>query len=312
VYPESEWVTAVEYGSDRQSAQAAAVSSLARIFRQDVQSETTAFQRYVDAVLRDGSGADFSESREYAQQVVTTADIDSLMGVTASDVWTASDGTVYALSKINRRQAAAAYSPIISENEQVVLSYIKSAENNPGTFDAYESLVFASDVATVNDNFMDILSVLDPNMALLRRPSYGNAASVKQLVQDASRQIVIAVDISGDEDGRIAQAFAASFSDRGFRTAAAGTPDAGYVLTGTFQLQDMDITASPTNKFVRYILTASLRGSSGAEVLSYSATDRDGHLTVEEARQRSIRTAEQGIRQKFGDQFDKYLASLLN
>ncbi len=62
MYPESEWLTAVEYGADRQAAQAAAVSSLAKIFRQDVKSETTAFQRYVDAVLNDGSGSEFSDA----------------------------------------------------------------------------------------------------------------------------------------------------------------------------------------------------------------------------------------------------------
>ncbi|MDR1748001.1 MAG: LPP20 family lipoprotein, partial [Spirochaetaceae bacterium] len=245
VYPESEWVTAVEYGADRQSAQAAAVSSLAKIFRQDVKSETTAFQRYVDAVLNEGAGSEFSESREYAQQVVTTSDIDSLMGVTTSDIWTASDGTVYALARINRKQAAAGYSAMISENEQVVLSFIESAEKNSGTFDACESLGFASDVATVNDNFLDILSVLDPNMARIRRPSYGNAASVRQLAQNALRDIVIAVDIAGDVDGRIARAFASCFSDRGFRTAEVGTAGAGYVLAGSFQIQDMDISTSP-------------------------------------------------------------------
>ncbi len=311
VYPESEWLTAVEYGADRQAAQAAAVSSLAKIFRQDVKSETTAFQRYVDAVLNDGSGSEFSESREYAQQVVTTSDIDSLMGVTVSDVWTASGGTVYALARINRRQAASGYSAMISENEQAVLSLIESAENNPGTFDAYESLGFASDIALVNDNFLDILSVLDPNMALIRRPSYGNAVSVKQLTQDAARTIVISVDISGDADGRIASAFASCFSDRGFRTAAAGTEAAGYVLAGSFQVQELDMSAGTANKFVRYILTASLRSVSGAEIISYSANERDGHLTFGEARQRSIRTAEQGVKQDFGVQFDAYLASLL-
>jgi bisphosphoglycerate-independent phosphoglycerate mutase (AlkP superfamily) len=64
--------------------------------------------------------------------------------------------------------------------------------------------------------------------------------------------------------------------------------------------------------YARFVLNAVLTGKDGAEVLSFSANDRVGHTSQEEARQRAIRKAEEIITDTdFAKEFDAWFSSLL-
>ncbi len=284
------------------------------MFKQTVKSETTAVQRYVDAVLEGESL--FAENREYAQTVVTSSDVNSLIGVSVRDVWTGPDGTVYALAQMNRRESASRYSSLIRENEAVVSALMQYAAENRGTFEAFNALDFAYAAALVNDGFLDILSVLDYNARAAASPDYGNADSVKKAAAEAAGEILVGIHIVSDADafGRIGYAFASLFADRGFKTVftddTADTFPARYLLDGNFTVEDIEMNSK--NQFVRYTLTAALRDVMKNTVLvPYSVSGREGHLTSAEAKQRAVRTAEQQIQKTFADSFQIYFDALL-
>jgi hypothetical protein len=285
------------------------MNALARIFKTDVQSMTRAYQEFAQAVSESGNKkiATFSESRDFAQEVNTSTNVSGLVGV-QSDVWTAANGTVYANARMNRRDCAARYTAMIRENEKVIQLLKETAAENPATFEAFESLSFAVNVAAVTDNFQSLLEVLDVSAAG-RRPEYGNTDTVKALAQAEARSIAITVQVEGDVSNRMSKAFSSFFTTRDFRAATSG--DNAYLLSAYLELETPDIP-NQRIKYVRYLLTATLEDRNGKEVFSFSVNNRQGHATESEARQRAIRAAEEAIGTgTFATEFDAYLASLL-
>jgi hypothetical protein len=312
-FPDRDWLCVVESARNRQEAQSAAMNALARTFKTDVQSITAAAQQ-VSQVINDTGGdtggrkiASFNESRDFAQEVVTSTNVTGLIGV-QSDVWESADGRVYANARMNRRQCATRYTAMIHENLAVIRALQEDAVRTMGTFDAYEALNFAVNLALITDNFQSILTVLDPASSG-RSFEYGNADAVKALAQNAARSILIVVQVEGDVNNRINRAFASFFTTRGFRAGSSGT--GSYQLSAVLELEDIDLP-NQRNKFSRYLLNVSVEDQEGREVFSYSGNGRQGHVTQSEARQRAIRAAETSIGEaEFAEDFDRYLLSLL-
>ena len=308
-FPNSEWLCVVESGPDKKSAESAALVSLAQVFRVDLNAVTNANQKFAQAIAATGGGKKIpvsSESREFAQELVSVSNISGLIGV-RTDAWTAPGGTVYANARMNRRECAARYSAMIRENETVINQMKETAEQHPATFDAYEALNFAVSVAEATGHFQNLLTVLDP-AAIEKRLAYGNAEAVRALALNAARAIIITVQVEGDVDGRVAKAYGGYFTERGFRTNEAGANP--YRLAAVLQLEAVEL-GNPNNKFVRYVLNCSVKNRDGTAIFSRSENGREGHITVAEARQRALRTVEASIAANFTQDFDAYLASLL-
>jgi hypothetical protein len=167
-------------------------------------------------------------------------------------------------------------------------------------------LSLAASVAELTDSFYTILGVLEPGIAS-QRPAY-TADTIKALMREQAALIVVRTEVAGDVDSRISKAFASVFSKRSFRTSAAST--GSYTLKADFKLEDVQFD-DPKYKYTRFVLTASLMSKDGAELLSFSKNNREGHTIQREAQQRAIFRAEAAITEgDFAKEFDAYLDSL--
>ena len=309
-YPNSEWLCVVEHEQDEKTAENAAVTRLAQVFRVDLNSVTSANRQLAEAIgnVRGKTTVATSQSSDIAQELVSTSVVSGLIGLQVESWTNSRDGRAYANARMNRKECSARYSAMIRENEKVIDQLKTEAERYPETFEAFQMLNLAHSVALVTDNLHSMLTVLDTS-AISRRPSYGNAEAVKSLAQNAGRAIIVTVKVNGDNADRIAKAFSESLNSRGFRTDAGGINP--YALDASFEMEDVDL-GNPRNKFVRYVLNCSLKNREGVEILSCSENGREGHLTESEARQRAIRAAESSISSTgFASNFDAFLASLL-
>jgi hypothetical protein len=298
-FSERDWVCAVEQGASRAEARSAAVAALARTFKMDVKSVTSAAQSFSRAA------GGMSRDSSLKQQVDTSSDVAGLMGV-INDFWNAPDGSWHATARMNRRDGAAAYSAVIKQNADTITALIQDAGDKGATFGGYESLAFAYSLATLNDNYQNILSVLDASKQT--RFSYGNAAAVRALMQKTAADIVIAVEVSGDERGVLAKAFSSVFSGRNFKTSA-GASDAAYKLSADYSLTP----EGPVGKTfrVRYVINAVLYDRDGEEALSFTENKRVTSNTETQAAARALRDTEKAVTETgFAKSFDQYLESL--
>jgi len=309
VYPDRDWLVVVEAEQDAKLAERAAVTRLTQIFRVDLVSVTNANRQFAETInsVKKKNRLITSQSSAIAQELTSISAVSGLIGLQIES-WPNPKGRSYANARMNRNECSARYSAMIRENEKVIGGLTEEAERNPRTFEAFQMLNLAYSFAVVTDNLHSLLTVLDPS-TISRRPSYGNAEAVKSLAQSAGRSIVVTVKVNGDNSGRIEKAFTESLNSRGFRTSAAG--DNSYVLAASFQIEDVDLK-NASNKFARYILNYSLKDRGGVDLFSASDNGREGHLTESEARQRTLRAAEQTIASTgFAVNFDAFLASLL-
>jgi hypothetical protein len=302
-YPDAEWLSFVEVGVDRTAAEAAAMNTLAQFFRVDIAAATVASQTLVSRAGQNNKGMSASaEYGQFARNVTTLSRVSGLFGM-EKDFWTAPDAVVYAIVRMNRAESAARYRNTIEENERLIELLTKKAEEAAGTFESLTSLRLAESAAELTDNLYTILAVVH---RAAQRPAYGSAAEVRLLRREASRLISVELRVNGDVDGRIARAFSAVLSERGFLTAPAGR----YVLEADFRLEDSPQTDAGY-VFVRYALDGVLKNRDGTELAALSENGREGHLRRRDAEQRALRAVEGVIAGKgFAEKLDAYLDSL--
>jgi hypothetical protein len=285
-----------------------ALNALVQSIRVDVVSATEANQTLANRIERDGKKtiSESSEYRQFTQNLTLLSSVSGLTGV-QKDFWTAADGEVYALVRMNRAECSARYERLIGENENLIRLIREKAEATAGSFEAPALLGFAETVAALTGDFYAIRSVLRNEAA---GQKYANAGELKLLREELSRQIVIGVEVNGDVDGRLAKAFAAVLAERGYRTGGEGTKRS-HVLRADFKTEDLGQTDGHYY-YVRFTLGGALIDRNGAELMSFSETDRTGHLRPEEARQRAVQRMERFIAESgFAGNFDAYLDSLL-
>jgi hypothetical protein len=315
VYPDALWVCVVESARNKDAASANAHNSIAKTFKVDVKGVSNAMQSMSQTVQ--GGKASILKNSAISRQVEASTDVSGLMGV-ISDSWTAADGTVYVCSRMNRRDGAVLYTSIISENDKVIRDFTKDSESHIGSFEAYQSLQIAANLAVITDNYLNILSVLNPASRDALSVSYGNAPSVKKRADESIRAVVIAIKVEGDTTGRIKKAFQTVFTKHGFRTQDAATNANGtgaYLFSVEFTLSEA--VYNDDRKYARYELNAALADSAGNELLAYSDNQREGHATYAEAEKRALRVAESSIsnheyENSFVNIFNEFLVSLTN
>jgi hypothetical protein len=308
VYPDRDWLAVVEQAPTRQNAESAALDALARVFRTDVLGVTNAYMEYTQTIAsaQKKKTASLDESRAFAQNVTTVATVSGLIGVVTESVED-DNGIWWANARMNRAECAAVYAKTVGENEKIIADLRSDAARHPGTLDAYAGLRFAVIVAQVTDDLQSKLAILDSGAAR-RGVNYGNTDALRTEAMGIARAVVIDVQVSGDESGRLANALAAYFTKQGFRTG----PDGEYTLPAAYTAEPVDLPNSRGYRYVRYVFQSAMRDSTGKDIFAWSENGREGHITEADAHQRALRALENAIGGgNFAQDFEAYLDSLL-
>lgn len=304
-YSEAQYVSAVGYGQDRDSAEKNALGALVSVFGQQVKGETVTTSRYSEAVQ--AGKVTISEDASVNQAVQTSFDMDTLVGAEIKDTWDDKKGTVYAVAVLDKAKGALLYKDLVESNEKTIakLTEIEAAEKN--TFDSYARYDLASVIGDSNTRFLNVLSVLSPGMAASMRDSAHTGDEFRLECLRIAKNIPIGVDIADDRDARVGSAFAEAISGAGFKT---GTSASRYVLRGKLSLNPVELAANP-NKFVRYVVDAKLTDTANDTVLfPFNISGREGHATVPEAENRAVRAAEAKIKGDYPTALSDFMTQL--
>lgn len=305
VYSSSTYLTAVGYAPDRVSAENEAIASLSKVIKQKVEAESVASSEFGKNAAVSGVSRDFSSS------VQTSTVLEEIAGIKIQEVWTAKDGIVYALALINREESGTYYGGKIEDLNKAITSEIAFAAENQGSFEAVSALYHALDLAYVNEYYLDILSVTNPTKYKMTSLSYGSAQNIEVLVQRQLEKVVISLIVTGDVDNRIGGALSSVLTNSNFKTVEGPSELATYELKVSVSLSEMAMSADTNNKFVRFVLDTQLVSiKTGKNVFPYTVNGREAHLTVEEAKQRALRTLENEIKNTYSIQFSEFLNSI--
>ena len=300
-FSEHMYITAVGSGNSRHAAEMDALGRLVLRFGVDIQVDESLRETYWET-MRGGTVAGWGQNVALDREVVLGGGIDNLIGAEIGDFWGNRTGS-YALAVMNRARTVQIYSELVRANQEIIdnLTNMSAAERNTlGGFSRYQ---FAAVIADMNISYGAVLSVIGaPQYAQgLRRGD-----DFRRGAQEIAAAIPISVSVRNDRAGRIQGAFAAAFSDLGFRT---GGTDPRYVL-------DVDVVLLPTEHagrfvFARMELSANLTDTTGAVLLPFSFNLREGHIHLSEAENRTFISAERRISSEYRDMLSNHLSQLI-
>jgi hypothetical protein len=119
------------------------------------------------------------------------------------------------------------------------------------------------------------------------------------------QSIPIAVAVENDRQDRIRGAFMEALTRIGLRS---GGPNSPYCLRARVNMTAVDLPNNP-NKFVRYVIDANLEDNrTGDVLLPFMVDGREGHLSIPEAENRAVRSAETKIRETYGPVLEAYIS----
>ena len=304
-FPEAQYVAASASGSSKEAAERSALGALVAIFGQSVKGDTTVSYRYSEA-LKSGAIV-MSEDQAIDSAVQTSYDLDTVVGAEIKETWFDGKSTTWAVAVMDKGKGTILYADLIEKNEAAIAKLVDIPADEKNTLDAYARLDLAATIAETNGRFLNVLSVLSPAAAAAKRGSMRSAEDLKVECVKLAQTIPVSVSVAGDSEGRIQAAFSGVLSQSGFKT---GGKNSRYELAVKISMSPVTLGDNP-NKFVRYVVDASLTDTkTGNVLLPYSTSGREGHTTVPEAENRAIRAAEKKIKDDYLAKFGDFLAQL--
>jgi hypothetical protein len=170
--------------------------------------------------------------------------------------------------------------------------------------EAFSRYRLAAAVADANHLYANLLSVLGGAGA----PDSKKGGDYRLEAAKIARNIPIAVNVEGDRQNRVENAFAVALGRLGFKS---GGKNNRYVLNATLSLTQANLPGN-SFEFCRYNIDSYLTDTmSGGKIAPYNITGREGHTAMSEAEIRAVSAAakkiESGYEQVFNDFFSTNL-----
>jgi hypothetical protein len=306
VYEDSQYVSAVGFGPDRETSEQNAIRALTAIFGQSVQGETQTSYRYQEAVIN--GLLESQENRELDSIVKTSFALDTLIGAEIDNVWFDEQDTWYSVAVMERMKCSAIYRDLIESNLEVIQTLTASLTHEEKySFAGYGKYNMAAVIADANAALINVLSVLNPARAVSYRTRARPGEEYRIEARQITQSIPVSVIINQDYSGRIKNVFSEVYANKGFQT---GGEDAPYELQISAVLEETVLPANP-NMFFRYTVNAKLIEKNRSQVLlPFSISGREGSVSLLEAENRTLRIIEQKVRESYADKLEEYLAGL--
>jgi hypothetical protein len=301
VYDRDVYIAGVGFGKDRPGAEQSAFAALSSIFHQSLQADQAISVSYQEA-LRNGVTTGWTENTSVESAIKTSTAME-LVGAEIRDAWNG-DGTFYAVALMEKAKTARVYTQMVEDNRRIIDILVDIPVSSRNSMDGLARFQFAIAVAEANQVFANVLSVVGaPVPEGLQRPeTYRLEAS------NIIKSIPVSVTVENDRNNRIRDAFAAALSSAGFRT---GENNSRYQLRARISMAEVELP-NQTNKFIRYNIEGNFVDSSAKEILfPYSIVGREGHSILSEAEARTLRAAENKIKEEYAQELSAYLSQLI-
>ncbi|MDR2731371.1 MAG: LPP20 family lipoprotein [Treponema sp.] len=302
-YPQSRYIAAVGTAKSRADAERQAFAGITAFFGQVVKHDYAVAAVYSEAVTN--GIVSVSENTNVRETIVTAASLDRLIGAAVGGVWEDESGTVYALAYLEKERTVFIYTELVRINRRNIENLVSMNADQKNTFDGYARYRLAALLAGINAVYANIVLLAGGSTA---SPDLTSADTYVFEAAGIIRNIAVGFDVKNDSGNRVRDAFAKVINGEGLRTRGNNPP---YVLEINI---DTDEARFPGNNFIfcRYTLSANLvEKATGSVILPFNVTDREGHTTYAEARNRAFISMEKAINEKYPDAFRKYLAALL-
>lgn len=301
VYPPETYIVGIGSGDTRSDAEDEALGALAQVFSVEINVDRRTEERYRDIV---SGGSTLSEQEQILAQRTDIRAAQTLLNVQFDDVAIDDRGVVHVIAVLERVPTGRVYADIVSANAERIVDLRQVGTNDADPVRRFAFLSAAEVVATNNERLQQQMRIIAPNMLASMTLGY-EYAEIQRLRADAVQQLDVAIQIDGDQDGRVASAVAQALSSERFPI----SDGAGFLQAdGTVRIQPPDESGQFT--VVRWSLSLSLVDQNGNALVAYDLQDRATGVSAEAALGFVYLDIEEAVRTQFANRVRAFFDGL--
>ena len=292
-YADAQYMVGVGQGDSRAVAEERAYAAVSRIFKADVTSQSRDWESYLH-LERKGS---HHMERRLNIETMTRVSTDKLLeNATIADTWKDPETNLYsALAVLERRPASAVLAKRVGELDEVIDRDIKESGGGGDKLLTLRKRHRAVKNLITREMLNSDLRVLSG----LGIPSeFSVSAMTRDLEQFLHDNLVVAVEVKGDQADVIRQAIIETLLRQGLPVTARVSGDgavADLIVTGETRLWPADLP-DPKFRYVRWCGDFTLISPEAERILGTVArSGREGHLNYREASNRALIALQQEV-----------------
>lgn len=290
-YPSEEYFFAVGTGLSRQVAESSAKFSISQVFGEKIEGNQSVYS-YVDS-----NGIN---NQSINLEMTEMLSVDDLVGIQIKEVFFDEKGNYNCVAVLNKNEASNYYSNKISENEKKIKFLLKNIKSDNYSLQYISIFDEAIDLATQSDYYLHILSVLNPVLYKMNSFSYTSSAKLKNEKNNYSSKFSFTIDVTNDMDNILLNSISSVLLKHGCKIVES---DSNYSILANIEFDDVELNDNK-HEYVRFVFKSSIIDNSSQEIIyPYVYTGREGHLTKEQAKQRSMNKVDNQIKEEWLKRF---------
>jgi hypothetical protein len=278
-YSEQEYLTGVGYGNSRKDAEDQAYAAISKIFRAQVQAQTSESEKFQQEEAR---GKVNIERTVDLHQIIEVSTQKVIEDVRIAEHWEEPATHVhYALATLSRAQAATSLTEKIEGLDRAIQETLQQADAASDPLPHLKALRRAKNSLLAREVYNTDLRIIHRSGKGIDPPVSPSTLQEK-IDRFMSEKLRLSVTASGPEAGPLQTALTEGLTRQGFHVSKGDEP-ANLLIRAEGNAQEADLQ-NPRFKFVRWELHLDLiDGKSGKVIGSAGQSGREGHVTLAEA-----------------------------
>ena len=293
-FPSSQYLLGLGQADSRPQATERAYAAVSRIFKAEITAQAKDWESYL--VVEQG-GQTSTQRRLTLDQVTKVTTDKVLENVQVLDTWfDRKTRQYYALAGMNRAQAETSMMERLVELDRTIQAEVAEAHEAHDKLTRVRNLKRAAKNLVLREAYNTDLRVIRSSGQGIPAP-YRVAELTGELEQFLSSNLLIAVDMTGDQAEPVERALIEGLSREGFSIAkdnGGSWPIAPELLVkGAVRLRPLDVN-DPQFRYVRWCTDAVIVDVPAQRIIgAVSKGGKEGHLTDGEARAKAVRVMQQ-------------------
>lgn len=291
-FPSAQYLVGVGQADSRPQATEQAYAAVSRIFKAEITAQAKDWESYLVVESR---GQTSTERRLTLDNVTRVTTDKVLENVQVLDTWfDQKTRQYYALAGMNRAQAEAAMVERLNELDRTIQTEVTEAHQTQDKLSRVRNLKRAAKNLVLREAY-------NTDLRVLRSNGQGNASTYRvaeltaELEQFLAKNLVMAVDLSGDQAEPLERALVDGLAQEGFTVVGrgAGAVPAELLITGSVRLWPIEVN-DPHFRYVRWCAESVIEEVATHRVVgALSKGGKEGHVTEREAAAKAVRVMQQ-------------------
>ncbi len=293
-FPFAQYLAGVGQADSRAQATEQAYAAVSRIFKAEITAQAKDWESYLIVETR---GHTNTERRLTLDNVTRVTTDKVLENVQVLDTWFDQKARqYYALAGMNRAQAESAMVERLAELDRTIQTEVTEAHQTQDKLSHVRNLKRAAKNLVLREAYNTDLRVIRSS-GQGNPAAYSVAALTAELEQFLATNLVMAVDVSGQQAEPLERALMDGLTQEGFSVVGHGlvaeAAPAELLIKGTVRMWPIEVP-DPQFRYVRWCTDAVIEEVATHRVIgAVSKGGKEGHVTEREAAAKAVRVMQQ-------------------